>query len=864
MGKLLMKKSLKKLTAVFLAAVLILPSLSAVACAFSYPEGVSEKKAQNAVTATDRLLGAVCDVYYGKSIKELLLPMLYSDDTLSALVTGVYISLDENASELKTIGVDTSVKHVAECLSQYPQVSAALASCSSWSELSLSGVKWGVTDKEGFSAAVAAALSPFNDVLYALLCSGSFRISIVTIKGANGYENAVVPMLEALGCSALMSQSEFTSSAAKDKNMMLYNILLPVMSSLEKMCEKPSSSLCEVLPQFAYFVESGKFNECMDSLFSPITTNRLVEAAVFLKLFDLESFNIDLEATINDMLSEGASKSGLVLEKIDFSALAECGSVSGSDFTSDKGKAYVVIMNWLEKTLKNNSSKLPELLKGEGDSSPKIPEELITDLSSLEDGTLTSLLIMLFSPKALPAGKSLAFPSFTRTEVTYTPNLTEENYEKVLNNIDELLNEFIVEGGEYSSVKSMLSYSLYTSENMNELVISVYGELEKAGLTELLSLLNIDISPKGVSKALKESGYSSVRARLSKYDSWQGVSLSGASWGFKNGNSTGFENAITASLRPLFPILRMLLAGEDLVILDSITLNGADGYNTAVIPLLEALGCESADIKTYKQYLENADSDGVIKAILNPIFELLDKLFEKPVYTLTELLPNLVYFIEGGNLEICLDNLLLPLTGILNLLPESLGSELDSASVINELDVNKLISSFTKDSGITLPELDFKKLSSLGESELRSSKSIVNSEPVRITYIKSDRTAVLITILRAFVDILKMPGNESLLTGVTDGNAAMSQYSASIGEQLAAMNTDETVEWLYNLLFKDRVKKELEENEVYSPTIIYEKGKDSTALVTALIIVGSAALVAAVVVFINRKRIFSPDGVSVR
>lgn len=858
-----MKKTLKKITAVFLAAVLIIPSLSCAAFAFSYPEGVTEAKAENAVTATDRLIGAACKTYYNKSLKSILTPIIYSDSTLSALVTGVYASLEENASELKTIGVDVSVKNVAEGLSDYPQVHAALSGCSSWSEASLEGVKWGVTDKEGFSKAVAASLSPLNDILYALLCSGSFKISLITIKGANGYENAIVPMLKALGCDGLISQTEFTNAAKEDKNAMLYNIVLSVVTSLEKMCEKPSSSLCTVLPQFSYFVESGGFNECMDSLFSPITSNRLVEAAVFLKLFDLDSFNIDLEKTVNEMLMQSATENGLVLEEIDFSALAECGTQSGSSFNANKAQAYVVIMNYLEKALKNNSAKLPELLKGEGSSGDAIPAELLSRLSSMEDGTLTALLISLFSPEKNDSVKALSFPSFTKTEVSYTPNLTAENYEKVLNNIDALLDEFVEESGEYSSMEKMLSYSVYTGENMSELVVSLYKALEEAGLTEILKLAGIDITPKGVAASLKENGYSGVKTKLSGYDSWQKVSLKGVGWGFRDGNSTGFENALTAALRPLFPILKMLLAGEDLVILDSITLKGSDGYNTAVIPLLEALGCKSADIKTYKQYLKNAGSDGVIKAVLDPVFALLDEVFEKPVYTLTEILPNLVYFIESGNLEVCLENLISPVNAVLSYLPESMSADFDITKLTEELDVNKMISSLTKDSGINMPKLDFSKLSSLGEAELRSSKSIVNSNPVRITYIKADKTAVLITILRAFVGILKTPGNESLLTGVTDGNATMSQYSASIGEQLASMNTDETVEWLYNLLFKDRVKKELQTDEVYSPTIIYEESNGGTFKWVAIGI-GSALLLAGAIVFINRKRIFSPDGVSVR
>ena len=42
-------------------------------------------------------------------------------------------------------------------------------------------------------------------------------------------------------------------------------------------------------------------------------------------------------------------------------------------------------------------------------------------------------------------------------------------------------------------------------------------------------------------------------------------------------------------------------AGYTLSVIDT-TIKGADGYNTAIIPLLEALGCDSGDIKTYEKY----------------------------------------------------------------------------------------------------------------------------------------------------------------------------------------------------------------------------------------------------------------------
>lgn len=857
--ELFMRRTIKKITSVILAAVVFVASLSCSVSAFSYPEGTDESAALTAVGATDKLISAASEGLAGKSLKELVLPTLYSSETLSSLLVGVYSSIGDSSSEIESIGINVSVKSVAEGLSNYPEVKAALLKFSSWSDVRLDGVNWGVSDREGFANAVSASLAPFNDILYTLLCSGTFKIKVIRIKGANGYENAVVPMLSSLGCDSSVSQSEFAKQASSDKSKMLYNILMPLLLKIEDICNAPSSELCAVLPCFANFVESGEFKKCIDSLFSPITSNRLVEAAAFLKLFDLESFDIDIEKTLNDGLNEAAKQYGLTLKEIRLSHLAECGGKTPAD--SNKGEAYVVILRWLLDNLKLNKEKLPSLLK-EQSSSVEISDEMLNGLLSKDTDELVSLVISLFSPKTVQSAKAMSFPEIKKTEVSYTKNLTAENYEKVLENIDGVLDEFVEEGKTYKSVKSMLSYTVYTNENINKLVVSLYSELEKAGLCEILGVAGIDVSPKGVAALLKESGYKNVKNALSKSDSWQKASLNNVGWGFYDGNRTGFQSALTASLRPLFPILRMLLAGEDLVLLDSIKIKGADGYNTAIIPMLEAFGCESADIKTYKQYTKNASTDGVLKAVLDPIFDLLDEIFEKPVYTLTGILPNIMYFIDSGNFETCLNNLLLPLSSLMSAFGD--GAGLDVSSLTKELDFNSLLSSFMSGSDIKLPEFDFKSFSTYGTLEPHTSKSIVGGTPVRFSYVKADKTAVLITFLRVFVDFLKTPGNETLLTGAMGNGSAMSQYSSSITDELKNMTTDETIEWLFNLLFKERAQKELKNGEEYSPTIIYEKGPDKMLYVKIGIAVGVILIAAGIALFINRKRIFSADAVSVR
>lgn len=855
-----MKKNVEKLICVLLCAIIVCSSVSVVSVAGDtdfYPGRVTAEQTLVAVNGTDNLLNVAVPMLAGKTLSQLATPMLYNSETLSTAVVGLYKSLEERASELEAVGVDISVSNVASGLSAYPNVARALSAYSSWTEVNLDGVEWGVTDKFGFASAMGSAFSPLNDILYMLLCSGTYEVSrFIKIQGADGYGNAIVPMLNSLKCPDVMTQAEFTAQATQNKNNIIKNILLPILTLFEKALVTPANTLTDALPSFAYFTESGEMDKCMQSLLTPVTSNRLVEIAVWLKIIDLDAFNVDIKEVFNTLLAD-VGGNGLKLKEIDTTALSECGSYNGGTFVSDKGKAYVVIMRWLVDTLKLNSKNLPEIMKDMGGASSEAVGFLNEILSKNTDD-IVGTVILIFNPTEISRAEKMVYPSQATATVPYTANLGEEDYKKVLKEIDGLLDEFVKEAGNYNSVESLLKASVYTNSNINALVVGVYSALEEQGLSDILKLFGADISPKGVASKLTESEYKKASKVLSGADSWSKVSLNGVKWGFNDGSRRGFQNTLTAVLRPLFPLLRVLLAGEDVVILNSITLKGADGYNTAIIPVLEALGCKQSSVKSYGSYKKTADTDGVVKNIAEPIFDLLDSVFERPVYTLTEILPNIIYFANSGSLEKCMSNLLLPLTAFANKLSGVYEADIDFTSLTEKLDVNKLMKGMLDGSEIKIAEFDINKLAGYGVPEQRTSKSTPNGEKTKYTYIKADQTAVLMSVLRVLAKTIKLPGNENLLvSAVGEGNASFSMYSDSISSQFATMTEDEIIEWLYNLLFKERVRMEVVTGEDYKPTIIYKPAEKDYTL---LYVFGAYVTVAAVVgliIFLNRKRLYS-------
>lgn len=852
-----MKNLIKRPVCIFLCVLVALSSFTcgAVGAYTSiYPEGVTSQEAENAVSSTDILLKNILPVFTGKTLGDIVKPLIYNSETLSSVTVSVYKEISADASQLTSLGIDVSVEGVAAALSGYPQVSEALINAGSWENVNLSGVDWGVNEKVGFADALSRVFSPFNDLLYMLLCSGTYTFSgFIRINGGDGYTNTIVPMLNALKCKSIMSQADFSAQAQMDKNSMVRNIVLCVFDFLESALVAPADALTDSLPSFSYFVESGEMETAINALTEPIKNNPLVEIATFLKLFDTSMLELDIGSMLSEGIGAMAGESGLELAELDTVRLSQCGSHNGFEFVSDKGRAYVEIMRWLIDTLKLNESSLATLTP-EAEESFISPDMLKNLLSSPTDN-IVATLIHLFTPSEVGEAGEFSYPSVTAAVVQYTPNLTKENYEKVLNEIDDLLDEFVKEGGSYSSIEALLSSSIYTNKNITALVKGIYGALEKDGMAEMLALLGIDITTSGVAEKLFESSYSATAAALRKASGWSDVS-DNMSWGFSNGSRKGFQNALSAALRPLYPLLKVVLAGEDMVIMESITVKGGDGYNTAVIPILEALGCKESNIKTYAQYLEGVNSDALLNNITDPVFDLLDEVFDNPVKTLTAILPNIIYFLNNGSLEVCLSNLLLPVTALTAKFEDLVEIDFDTASLTKELDINKLLSGMLKGSGMKIAEFDINTLSGMGTKSEKTSKRTVNGQPVKYSYIEADRTGVLMSLLRVLAKTIKLPGNENLLMGTMGDNPSFSAYTDSISTQFAEMSEDELIEWLYNLLFKERAQIEIVVDEEYNPTIIYKEEKKAY---TALYVAGGALAVTAIicgVVYLNKKRLY--------
>ena len=347
--------------------------------------------------------------------------------------------------------------------------------------------------------------------------------------------------------------------------------------------------------------------------------------------------------------------------------------------------------------------------------------------------------------------------------------LTEYNADVIAANIDNVINKVLGEAG-IGSIRGLLA-NYISNDTLNSLLdmivnllagdsiggildmiggftqVGANGEeplikvgiLDEEGKVTRFEYLDLDLTVKGY--ADKYDNYSNanktVAKKLASAASWKDVgSFKGTDWGIKNGDLFAFVNALSSVLNPLNSVLELLLLGDgkQLSVLPSenaetgelngaVNIKGGDGYDYAIIPLLEAFGLKAADVKTVDQYRAyyTEDNANLMGYILNRVAYFADDLLNKPVDKLLEILPNLAYFISNEGIYLVVRNLIAPIYSILAVLGIDLAEVLD----LNELlgGINIPIQLLGAKYNLSIPEIDFYELARQGAADIKEVKT---------------------------------------------------------------------------------------------------------------------------------------------
>ncbi|MCQ2463354.1 MAG: hypothetical protein MJ177_08135, partial [Clostridia bacterium] len=691
----------------------------------------------------------------------------------------------------------------------------------------------------------------FKNFAFDFLCSGKTG-GIISVEGADGYQNAVVPLLEAAGCPSVMSQADYSAAASADRTSMVKNAVSMFFSAIDNILDKPAENLCKYLPCIADYLSNGGIAQSAKALISPIVIkigiiplsglDRLIDkSGVF---SDPEGLSNMFEGMVMSALSDSAN--GFPLPEIDLAALAACTVKTESGYETDEVKAFNVIFDFIIEAVKMNTGSIPDM-----------PQEAADILKALENKSSEELrngIVYLLTAKPEDAVQDYQwqYPAYTPGTASYPANMTRENFQRVLEQIDPTLNEFLVEFASQQELPKMIAAMIYSPDTLTALTTGIYSALGSEEMQSALSLIGADFSVYAVADAVEgvspDAAYS-----LRQAESWDNADE--IDWNITAGKRRGFEKCLNAVLTPLSGLLDVLLSEGSITLFDAITLYGSDGYNTAVIPVLEALGCKADSIKTYAGYKPLSPAKK-IQAVTRPVFDLLDKIIKTPVATLCTLLPNIVYFIDGGCLETVIGNLLYPVTSLIE--NAGLDGMLPAELTDMKLDPAELVSGITAsaDLGFELPQPDFKKLSCLGTASVLTGKATYSGAPATYTYITADAPAVLAAVVRYIFNAMDNSGTD-LFSGMMGGGDAadagmMSMYTDSITSELKGKSADELIEWFYNLLFKETPKREEEPVNDFIPTVIYEPQKDYTNTVLIFAALFIVALITGVIIFVSK------------
>ncbi len=855
-----MKRMNKFLTIILAFILAFSPVMTLTAGAVNFPDGVTRENTGEAAVKLNNLLKTLlASNEETKDLKGTVYGMLYEDEALNGIFKAIYETLGENADALSVIGVDISPAALSSALSGYKSISKKIASCATLADVIKASEKfsWEVNSKNGFSEALSSMLSPFNSLLNALLCAGKVNINaLISIQGDDGYTAAIIPLLKALDCPEIMSSADFAASASKNHKNIIKNIISMAFKGVDKLLDNPVKGMCSTLPKIAFYLDSGKLSASITALLEPLSL-KIAGILTIPGISDLitEAANLEESMNINDLL-EGLDVSELLgsdvkltLPEIKLKELASCVTENGGNMTTDEEAAFIVIMNYLIEAIKLNKESLGAVL-GAGDMS-----SVLDPLLTKTNDEIIKTIVTLFTIKAVPQNNfQWNFPAVNSTAVALTPTYTEADYLGFLEKVDPLLTDFVKESDPEGDIEKTLRKTIFSNSLVSTLVIEIFKTLGSEDMAPLFALLGMNVTPAGVGDAVYQY-YPYTARQLYKYSSWERINPASLSWGFYDGDAEGFTKAVSRVLAQFTPLLTCVLAGQNVTLLDAITLPGADGYNTAIIPLLEALGCKAESIKPYSEYVKGAGTSAVITDILEPIVKLLEELCVAPVKTAVKILPNIIYFFNSGHINSVIENLIYPVKYMLD--TAGLGDMLTSAfSDMGNTDISKMLPELlaSADLGIKLPELDIKTLGAIGTLQSFTSKRTVNGAPATYSYLISNEAGVFITILRYIVGALSMEENSGLLTGLMgsessapseDGMPDMfAMYAGNIAEKFKGMSTDEIVEWLCDLLFSESPIKELPQENEEIPTIIYEKKFTLSTTAKILIVVVIIALIA--------------------
>lgn len=668
------------------------------------------------------------------------------------------------------------------------------------------------------------------------------QIKDLELYGGNAYENSVVPLLEAFKCTGLKTYAQYTADIEKAKDNVLLDVLNPLFGFVDELLEAPFDTITGVLPNVAYFIDNNGVSQLLNNLLAPITQllpvlkengldvekiiecflgtsinqaiTKLLGVNIHLDLNDLNK--CDIQNAVIPLVNKLLKNYKIKLPKIDWGTLAGHGTVktvksaalnaegtyTTKQVTARQGETLIAVLRYILDAVIDNMSAIKKLVSGiKMDKKIKdILNPVFTQLGATTSDDVIRAIFYLLTEE--PTNAFWDYTDYKTKSYDFTyPEGIEDFCVNLGPTVDGLISG-IISGG----LAGLVEKNVYKDSIINTIAKALYQALQgvdlgsMGSLVDLLAMTDINFTTQNVAKLLTDKNYGKTYEQAAKViaaqKTWDKVNFDNISWGVNDRDS--FLNALCAILRPVYGVLDVLFNGGSLGLFKLIYLPGSNGYTNSVVPLMEALSLYN--IKTQYQYREDISKayDNILLDILNPLFDFVEDLLNAPLQTLSDKIPNLALFIANNGLLQLIDNLVTPITALLDalkpvidlneLLPQILkalnvdlkGFKIDLYHISNMVEpyigqdkivdsLNSLLASIKIGGAplnLKLLPIDWFQLASHGDVKISASMAATYGSRV---YVEANAAETLIAVLRYLIATIQSGDNLTVISNLISG-----------------------------------------------------------------------------------------------
>lgn len=655
---------------------------------------------------------------------------------------------------------------------------------------------------------------------------------VLNADGCAGYSDVVVPILEAFGCTGIQSYS--TVKNYTTSRQFVDAIFNPIINLIEvKLANAPVDTIASILPNLAYSIPFDKLWDLIDLLNiriyytvdDSILGIKVIDKApidvkfnTFLKKdtlpldFDISNFSSTLKYILSSMLPGidfdklPILNSGKFIRHAKLNTNASTLRHSGkrTNLEADKADVFVEFLYYLASCL-GDEAFVEEIVNAfmptEDGSSALTPElkEIVTNIYTDPDMAIAAVIELLNQQEysleeynwydGTVGGTVSGLTPANEVYLSYSNNWTKETADYVDENLDELV-DVIMEMAEsdldLGAEITKLINSLFTNKTLTDLARAV------AGISTFLPEKALDIIEKELGIDLTVfNQYASLE------DDYN--------WGFEDGDRDGFIEAILTLLSELEPLYGVILFGENLTLFkdvnnaDLVTFYGNDGYDAAIIPLLEALGCDLLE-----GAYNGADAEEGVRAIIKSITDKLDEIAADPINQLFNILPGVIYYAASDALTTGVRNILHPVYVIFDtirpLYDVDLNEMLDLSALemdINDLGLDFLLGTVEKMSGIKLTKAEtviYDLCKVIGVDYTSESEFVGEGRKGAYTEGVFDRADMITVVISLLLELMEDEENAAVI----DSLLQTENFSAALLSFVNGVDPEtKSVNWMY-------------------------------------------------------------------